>query len=195
MDHLNAAVHHHQRQGLTVLLDICTMPLDGPPFQCEDAVGRAGKILGYLTRENNAIQRYLERLFGMLGFMGSVAMGPSGPHAHFMRHSIDALTIRGIGTAEQGTKRTTESMTKSTSAVLNMVRSISNLEEELHHSVFSYMMLSTKAFVSIGELICATLRLFRMENIFHVMYSVSMRCLLYNRDTRCPFPQVSTRTR
>lgn len=159
MDHLNVAVHHHDRQGLTVLLDMCTVLLDGPPFQCEDAVGRAGQILARLTRENSAVQRYLERLFGMLGFMGSVAMGPSGPHAHFLRHSIDALTIRGLGAAEQGTKRTAGLM-KSTSAVLNMVRSISNLEEELHHSVFSYMMLSTKAFVSIGELICATLRLF-----------------------------------
>lgn len=153
MDHLNVAVHHHQRQGITVLLDMCTMPLDGPPFRCEDVVGRTGKILGRLTRGNNAIQRYLERLFGMLGFMGSVAMGPSGPHAHFMRHSIDALTIRCLGTTEERTKRATGSMMKSTSAVLNIVRSISNLEEELHHSVFSYMMLSTKAFVSIGELI------------------------------------------
>ena len=159
MDHLNAVVYHNERQGIAVMLDMCSALLNGSPFMCEDATGRGARILGGLlppSFRGGVVQQYLDRLFGMLGFMSSVALGPSGAHAHFLRHSIDALTIRGLGAAGKGTmhadrRQTTGSMIPSTIAMLNMVRGISNLEEELHHSVFSYMMLSTKAFVSIGE--------------------------------------------
>lgn len=164
MDLLNAAVFHHERQGLGVLLDMCSAPLSGEPFACTDVVGQAaGAVRRHLPNnaKGGAFQRYLDRLFAMLGFMGSVAMGPSGPHAHFLRHSVDALTVRGLGGVGRepdstGQRRASGSVAHSTAAVLNIVRGVSNLEEELHHSFFSYLMLSTKAFVSIGTrfLVC-----------------------------------------
>lgn len=158
MDLLNAAVFHHERQGLGVLLDTCSTPLEGDQLVCLDAVGRTAEaVKGLLPDSVNGgiVQRYADRLFSMLGFMGSVAMGPSGPHAHFLRHSVDALTIRGRGAVGRGDPNGTDrppsaSSVSRTAAVLNVVRGVSNLEEELHHSFFSYLMLSTTAFVSIG---------------------------------------------
>lgn len=157
MDLLNAAVFHHERQGLHVLLDTCSAPLEGEPLVCPDAASRtANAVQGLLpdSAKSGTVQRYVNRLFSMLGFMGSVAMGPSGPHAHFLRHSVDALTIRGLGAVGRDSNGTTHpppaSSVPRTAAVLNVVRGVSNLEEELHHSFFSYLMLSTTAFVSIG---------------------------------------------
>lgn len=157
MDLLNAAVFHHERQGLRVLLDTCSAPLEGEPLVCPDAASRtANAVQGLLpdSAKSGTVQRYVDRLFSMLGFMGSVAMGPSGPHAHFLRHSVDALTIRGLGAVGRDPNGTTRPSSASsvprTAAVLNVVRGVSNLEEELHHSFFSYLMLSTTAFVSIG---------------------------------------------
>lgn len=158
MDLLNAAVFHHERQGLRVLLDTCSAPLDGEPFTCDDPAGQGADAVKRLlppSATGGRVQQYLDRLFAMLGFMGSVAMGPSGPHAHFLRHSIDSLTVRSLGAAGRaptgnGQRAGVGSTVSSTAAVLNMVRGVSNLEEELHHSFFCYLMLSTKAFVSIG---------------------------------------------
>lgn len=163
MDLLNAAVIHHERRGVGVRLDTCSASLKGEPFACPDAVGQAARAIErHLPgrAKDNAAQGYFDRLFTMLGFMGSAAMGPSGPHAHFLRHSVDALTIRGLGAAGRNPSRTDNraaasgSATSSTAAVLSIVRGVSNLEEELHHSFFSYLMLSTTAFVSIGKHCC-----------------------------------------
>lgn len=162
MDLLNAAVIHHERQGVGVRLDTCSASLKGEPFACPDAAGQAARVIErHLSdsENNSAVQRYFDRLFTMLGFMGSAAMGPSGPHAHFLRHSVDALTIRGLGAAGRNPSSTGKraaasgSAASSTAAVLSIVRGVSNLEEELHHSFFSYLMLSTTAFVSIGKYI------------------------------------------
>lgn len=155
MDLLNAAVHHHERQGMGVRLDTCSAPLNEEPFTCPDALGKAARAIERrLPRgaTSSAVLGYFDRLFAMLGFMGSAAMGPSGPHAHFLRHSVDALTIRGLGPAGRSPSSTSSSgsAASSTAAVLSLVRGVSNLEEELHHSFFSYLMLSTTAFVSIG---------------------------------------------
>lgn len=159
MDLLNAAVFHHERQGLGVFLDTCSSPQGDGPFACPDAAGRAARACRRRfphSAKGDAAQRYLDRLFYMLGFMGSATMGPSGPHAHLLRHSVDALTIRSrVGATRRdavgkGQRTTSGSGVRSTAAVLSIVRGVSNLEEELHHSFFSYLMLSTSSFVSIG---------------------------------------------
>lgn len=158
MDLLNAAVFHHERQGLRVLLDTCSGPQDDGPFDCPDAAARAARACRRRlppSAKGGAAQRYLDRLFSMLGFMGSATIGPSGPHAHLLRHSVDALTIRSrVGVKREangkGQRVASGSGVRSTAAVLSIVRGVSNLEEELHHSFFSYLMLSTTSFVSIG---------------------------------------------
>lgn len=158
MDLLNTAVHQLERQGVSVVLDRCSSPLDETRHaSCADAAAAAELAVSSLiprSTRRSALRGYVDRLFTMLGFMGSVAMGPSGPHAHFLRHSIDALTIRSV---DQGGRGGTDkgacskSLRGGTGALLSLVRNISNLEEELHHSFFAYIMLSTKAFVSIGK--------------------------------------------
>lgn len=158
MDLLNAAVYQLERQGMSVILDRCSSPLDkNLQPSCPDAAAAAEIAASRLiprTVRRGALQGYLDRLFAMLGFIGSVATGPSGPHAHFLQHSVDALTIRSVG---QGGRRRdggkgvcAKSLRVGTGAVLSIARGISNLEEELHHSFFVYVMLSTQAFVSIG---------------------------------------------
>lgn len=172
MDLLNAAVFHHERQGVGVRLDTCTAPLNGESLVCPDAAGQAARaIKRHLPQaaKSSAVLGYFDRLFGMLGFMGSAAMGPNGAHAHFLRHSVDSLTIRGHGAARRNSSGTDKraaapsSAGSSTAAVISIIRGVSNLEEELHHSFFSYLMLSTKAFVSIGEFtgnFCISLNVF-----------------------------------
>lgn len=159
MDLLNVAVIHHERQGVGVRLDTCSAPLHGDELACLDAVGQAAIAVDqHLPKKSDVIQGYFDRLFGMLGFMGSAVMGPSGPHAHFLRHSVDALTIRGLGRTRGEPAVTSKrpvslgSGVSTTAAVVSIIRSVSNLEEELHHSFFSYIMLSKAAFVSIGVL-------------------------------------------
>ncbi len=164
MDLLNTAVLHHERQGVDVRLDTCIAPISGESFACPDAAGHAARAINrHLPHaaRNSAVLGYLDRLFAMLGFMGSAAMGPNGPHAHFLRHSVDSLTIRSLGAARRNTSGTGQrasapasAAVSTTAAVLSIVRGVSNLEEELHHSFFSYLMLSTTAFVSIGEFTC-----------------------------------------
>lgn len=162
MDLLNAVVIHHERRGVGVKLDTCSASLTGESFACPDAVGQAARAIERHLPGNaksSAVQGYFERLFTMLGFIGSGAMGPSGPHAHFLRHSVDALTIRGLGAVGQDPNSSDNraaasgSATSTTAAVLSIVRGVSNLEEELHHSFFTYLMMSTTAFVSMGQFI------------------------------------------
>lgn len=166
MDLLNAAVFQFERQGVDVILDRCSSPLDNPPHSsCPDAAAAAEVAMSRLiplSTRRSALQGYLDRLFAMLGFIGSVATGPSGPHAHFLQHSVDALTIRSVrqsgghGGGNRGA--CSKSLRVSAGAVLSIARGISNLEEELHHSFFVYFMLSTAAFVSIGVCMCAYVR-------------------------------------
>lgn len=159
MDLLNTAVIHLDRQGVKVILDRCSTPLhdDGHHSSCTDAVAKAESAVSRLVsrKYGRAFQGYLDRLFAMLGFMGSMAIGPSGPHAHFLKHSVDALTIRGIETSGWASDFEGETCTRSRArrmgAIVGIIRGISNLEEELHHSFFAYVMLSTRAFVSMGE--------------------------------------------
>ncbi|CAM9679440.1 unnamed protein product, partial [Discosporangium mesarthrocarpum] len=154
MDLLNTAVHHLGRHGAAISLDTCSVPLHRSNSSCPDAFAKAGRVvLDAVSRRGvgGFMDKYLRHLFSMLGFVGSLAVGPSGPHAHFLRHSVDAITIVGLGAQEKQLKRPAVHARDVLSAVLNLVRSISNTEEELHHSFFCYIMLSTKTFVSIGE--------------------------------------------
>lgn len=158
MDLLNAAVFHLDRQGVGVILDRCSGAAEVDPLTCRDAVATAELAVSRFipsTKRPSATQGYFYRLFSMFGFMGSVAMGPNGPHSHFLQHSVDALTIRGLGRSEQGLVDNGGGGCSlfplgGTGSILSIIRGISNLEEELHHSFFAYLMLSTRSFVSIG---------------------------------------------
>lgn len=150
MDLVTASIHHMERQGIGVVLDRCT----GLSSESPNCLPTSSVRLFASDRRRTAIAGYLERLLGMFGFMGSMVIGPSGPHAHFLQHSVDALTIRGRGQSGHENldgSACSRSPLGVTGAILTIIRSISNLEEELHHSFFAYVMLSTRSFVSIGN--------------------------------------------
>ena len=48
----------------------------------------------YITaRFERGLLKYLDDLIGMLYFMTTLASGPSGPHANFIRYNIDSVTL------------------------------------------------------------------------------------------------------
>lgn len=153
MDMITASTHHFEAQQIEVILDGLTRD---PPGETLAFPPARALVISAVSRlrvpdvARGAMINYFERLLGMLSFMGSIVIGPSGPHAHFLQHSVDAITIRGRG-QNQPMETCSELPIRTTAAVLSITRGISNLEEELHHSFFAYVMLSTKAFVSVGD--------------------------------------------
>ncbi|KAL5467418.1 hypothetical protein EMCRGX_G031638 [Ephydatia muelleri] len=92
---------------------------------------------------------YRQSLIGMLLFGARLAPGlPTGNHALFLRHRIDAVTIRGVGNSQQGTK--TQNMIRLGRAMEGIIRSFNNLLETLHHSLYFYLLPSSWSFVSIA---------------------------------------------
>jgi Gaa1-like, GPI transamidase component len=79
----------------------------------------------------------------------------------YNRHSIDSITLKAVSTAADtsiiGRRNSYNNGYKSSSFettatdVLRLVRTLSNLEEDLHHSVFYYFTIGHHSFVSFGE--------------------------------------------
>ncbi|TYZ68814.1 hypothetical protein PybrP1_011661 [[Pythium] brassicae (nom. inval.)] len=99
-----------------------------------------------------AVREYLSNLSGMLRFMTTLATGPSGAHAHFIRYNIDSVTLSALpgGGGDRATT-TALSLRATLRAVEKLVRALSNLEEKLHQSFFLYVLPNTRHFVSVGE--------------------------------------------
>lgn len=66
-------------------------------------------------------------------------LGGRGPHAHFLKYGIDAMTIE-----VPPTRRTAV-------GVELIFRSLNNVEHDLHHSFFMYWLLNRHHFVSVNE--------------------------------------------
>jgi len=75
----------------------------------------------------------------LMQFASQVAFGPSGWHAVPLARGIDAVTLAGA-------KK--EAMVV---ALEVMLRSLSGLDEKLHHSYFFYLLMDTDTFVSVDE--------------------------------------------
>ena len=95
-------------------------------------------------------------------YAAQVAFGPSGWHAVFIDGNVDAITMRFRLRPDEHPIHATVDAAR---AVERVVRSLSNLDEQLHHSYFLYILLSPKSFVSVEEylwplvLLCAPLAL------------------------------------
>mmetsp|Transcript_21144 Transcript_21144/g.32274 ORF Transcript_21144/g.32274 Transcript_21144/m.32274 type:complete len:432 (-) Transcript_21144:72-1367(-) len=102
-------------------------------------------------------RRYVLDFAGMLGFMTTMAVGPYAPHASFLDHGIDAITIEKNITWKETPYNKDVSIHEPLIAfgvnLMNAIRILSNLNERLHHSVFLYIMPSANLFVSNGEYI------------------------------------------
>lgn len=96
-------------------------------------------------------REYVNHLVGMLRFMKTLATGPSGAHAHFIRYNIDSVTLSALS---RGSDRATGAplpLRATLRALEKLVRALSNLEEKLHQSFFLYVLPNTRHFVSVGE--------------------------------------------
>ncbi len=87
-------------------------------------------------------KNYLHRLQSL--FMGAITMafGPTGPHAQFLRYSIDAVTIHGsVLETESGARNWKLTKQNLVNSVASCIRTLSGLEEDLHHSIFYYYLM------------------------------------------------------
>lgn len=128
--------------------------------------------------KNGLASVYINEMCNMLLFMQELAVesDSSKPHTIFLEHGVDSLTIEAFD--DQLLAPSLE----------QMIRSMSNLDEVLHHSVSQYWMPSMKKFVSNAEyifppiimLIPLVIRIFSM--IFYandrVFILASMKILL-----------------
>jgi hypothetical protein len=94
--------------------------------------------ISYKEGVNN--NSYLGRLFGLGNFWASQIVGPDGLHAQFLSWNIDALSI---------SPNSEDFMFLE--VLLLLIRSSSNLHEELHHSHFFYLLQGSASFVDISE--------------------------------------------
>lgn len=80
-------------------------------------------------------ETYWERAEGILTWISKLLGGPTGAHSLFLDRGVDALTVVGADPIK----------------IEVALRSLNNLEHQLHHSFFMYWLASPKIFVSINE--------------------------------------------
>jgi len=146
----------------SILLDRCMGKLEGG--RCHDLVSRIAEVTAWIFDPLTlpyAAHQYLRRLFGMFSFMAALSQGPSHAHAHFLQHSVDAVTFRGIPVDEYFDPNFSKSQILTGFDVVRslsqFVRSLNNLEEDLHHSFFYYLLPTPITFVEINEYFVALL--------------------------------------
>lgn len=98
---------------------------------------------------------HLLSLYNVLAMGVHQAPGlPLGSHAHFIKHRIDSLTVRGVHDPRVAEGRMSQSfieMKNMGRALEGTFRSVNNLLETLHHSEFFYFTAATWKFISIGR--------------------------------------------
>ena len=109
---------------------------------------------GYIIRNLNA---YAERLLGLVSFICTQVLGPSGLHGQFLYRNIESVTIqinrKGTKTlnGNRSRKKTNKPSQMKVSVILGtlyqLLKANSHLQEELHHSLFCYIIVSAKEFV------------------------------------------------
>jgi glycosylphosphatidylinositol transamidase len=129
------------------------------------ALGNAAAALGIAGPA--AAQRYAAEIQTVAAFSMQLAGGePTGGHAAFLSHQIDAATLRlrlaaadpgggtGAGAAAAGSVQARHQLqlaAYSTLAAAEMVlRTFNNLQERLHHSTALYVLVAADRFASIA---------------------------------------------
>lgn len=158
LDLVNTAVMALRGEHIPVVLDRCTGGTQDDPFCHNDVLTR---VHAWLQRTVDTVvpiehrhdaRAYVRNLHGMLRFMKTLATGPAGAHAPFVRYNIDSVTLsarESYDSAHIGA--TALSLRAMLRAVEKTVRALSNLEEKLHQSFFLYVLPNTHDFVSVGE--------------------------------------------
>jgi len=105
--------------------------------------------LHFLSKQHTSLfEKYVKDLSGMISFAISLAVGPYPPHAKFLEHGIDSLTIQIDTTNDEQNAKLPSLLTPE---IESIVRMLSSLHERLHHSVTQYLLPSSTTFVSNGE--------------------------------------------
>lgn len=153
LDLINTAVRALRQQNVQPVLDRWNMK--SSHNEGDDTLGQAMTWLSTVVDSvlpggyKQPMHNYLANLHGMLRFMKTLAIGPSGLHASFIGYNIDAITL-SFDAAHVPTGRHV-SVRDTLRATELLVRALSNLEEKLHQSFFLYVLPSTSTFVSVGE--------------------------------------------
>jgi glycosylphosphatidylinositol transamidase len=133
LDLINSAVESFRQHYVPVVLDRCQQR----NAQCDDVVSRFidgfRALLKFVlpSKYTDAFARYLGDLNGMLRFIKTLVVGPSGSHANFIRYNIDSVTLSLMDgkNARASSKVTLHSILQSIELI---VKSLSSIEEKLH---------------------------------------------------------------
>lgn len=182
----NVGVYIQGRKGLLPNLDFVSVtlevlrqttfkPLSMHPYSSLVKIGDDIMDALSLSPTHSA---YLVDLIGMVGFMASMALGPYYPHSSFLEYGVDSLTVEvrlpDTSQINENTFYRKNHVMPSrlmfvAAPIERLIRSLSNLNERLHHSVFMYILPSSKKFVSNGEYIvpCILALLCLLFSILH----------------------------
>ncbi|KAJ1454980.1 Gaa1-like protein [Pelagophyceae sp. CCMP2097] len=106
----------------------------------------------FATAATPPLQRYRRNLRGLALWVWSLgAQGASGAHAHFLSRGIDAATVDVGAHASAFSQRRVDAPVLA-SRLEHVLRSLNNVEHDLHHSYFMYLLASPHVFVSIDEM-------------------------------------------
>ncbi|OQS06725.1 transmembrane protein [Thraustotheca clavata] len=152
LDLINTAVETLESEHIPIAMDRCS----DIEYECHDDglnnfIASIRKFLTNLLPQeyHGHISFYLPRLHHMLRFMQTLAIGPSGAHANFIRYNIDAITLSAFYSLDSPS--TPLRLVSWLRSIETSVRAMSNLEEKLHQSFFFYLLVAPRSFVSIGE--------------------------------------------
>nr|CCA14462.1 transmembrane protein putative [Albugo laibachii Nc14] len=177
LDLINVAILAFQKNGIVPSMSRCRIHDQLKSEQgCSDMLSTAfiklNRLLSvidyfpffsYPTRDiKKKWGEYLFKLHGMVRFMVSLAIGPTGSHAAFISYNIDSITtvLNLPSRKRSGTEAQHENFLEATLQGLElMIRSLSNLEEKLHQSFYLYLLPTAQTFVSVGEYIYPLLML------------------------------------
>ena len=129
-----------------------------------------------LQISRKACRRYVDRLEGLISFQMALIDGPSGLHGHFLSANIDAITLRPMRihneeaidsdpsshtptTPNAASPPPVAATTTTAAEVYNLahitaeglLRLSSGLHEELHHSLWLYLLMGSRHFVGNGH--------------------------------------------
>ncbi len=86
----------------------------------------------------NWARLYLFRLQSLFVNLVTMAFGPTGAHAQYLRYSIDAATIYGSVVKSEDENVPKSDRQAMANSIAISVRSLFGIEEDLHHSLYYY---------------------------------------------------------
>lgn len=124
-------------------------------FFATEGQGFSKKFQSYMTKYGldlpNWLDQFTNRALGLLSFSLAQIAGPSGMHGQFLERNIESATIDlGLPTFAFGDDIPAE-VEALLQTALTILQLQSRLHEELHHSLFYYMLMGQYEFVGLPE--------------------------------------------